>query len=391
MGHMKIAYLTNGHPENRRAWSGLDYYMRRSLELAGVVVEPMGPIKFPVELWPERLGRRIAERALDKPNLVWKYDARVVRGYARQIEERLRTSLADAIFSPGSMIVSQLDLSLPIFFWSDATFQLMLNYYFPLEKLAQQTLFDGERLEQAAICNARHAFYASDWAASSAARDYDAPPKKLSVVPLGANIEKEPTEEEVERWIEARPARPCRFCLIGVDWRRKGVDLALAVIEDLRKRGLECEFTIIGCRVPKGVVLPPYARALGFVNNATAAGQAAISQIFAQSHFLLMPSRAECYGLVFAEASAHGVPSLASNTGGIPTAVRDGINGYTAPLGDQLVPQLASRVLELMADSDRYRALARSSYREYLTRLNWKTSGLKLRAIMEKNINHGRA
>ena len=33
---MKVAYVTNAKPENRSAWSGLSYYMRRSLELAGL-------------------------------------------------------------------------------------------------------------------------------------------------------------------------------------------------------------------------------------------------------------------------------------------------------------------------------------------------------------------
>jgi glycosyltransferase involved in cell wall biosynthesis len=385
---MKIAYLTNGDPENRRAWSGLDYYMRHSLEIAGLEVEPIGSIRFPLELQAERLMRKATERIMDKPHLVWKYDARVARAYSRQIEERMRQSLADAIFCPGSMVMSQLDLSLPVFFWSDATFHLMLDYYHPKNLLAPRTLVEGEQLESSSISKAKHAFYASDWAAASAVRDYGASPEKVSVVPLGANLEKDTTEEEVERWMEARPVRPCRICLVGVDWHRKGIDIALEVVERVREQGLPCEFTIVGCRVPRGVTLPPHVRVLGFLNNATREGQARIQKTFSESHFLLMPSRAECYGLVFAEASAHGVPSLASDTGGIGTAVRNGRNGYTFPVGEELIPALASKIIELMADMDQYRALARSSYQEFATRLNWKTSGLKIRAVLEKEYHH---
>jgi glycosyltransferase involved in cell wall biosynthesis len=35
--------------------------------------------------------------------------------------------------------------------------------------------------------------------------------------------------------------------------------------------------------------------------------------------------------VVFAEASSFGVPSLATNVGGIPSAVKDGLNGKTFP------------------------------------------------------------
>lgn len=36
--------------------------------------------------------------------------------------------------------------------------------------------------------------------------------------------------------------------------------------------------------------------------------------------------------MVFAEASSFGVPSLATNVGGIPTAIKDGLNGKTFQL-----------------------------------------------------------
>ncbi len=98
-----------------------------------------------------------------------------------------------------------------------------------------------------------------------------------------------------------------------------------------------------------------------------------------------MPSVAECFGLVFAEASAHGVPSLATATGGIPTVVHEGVDGYCAPPGPDLVTTLASHVLRLMDDPQAYRALARAAHADYRARLNWKVNGLKIRAVMENN------
>jgi len=282
-------------------------------------------------------------------------------------------------------LISQLKTTLPVYFWTDATFARMINYYFHDKKITEATLRNGDELERAAIGKASHGFYASSWAAESAVRDYQASPERMHVIPMGANLQPEPTQDEVTRWIEKRPMEPCRFCLIGVDWVRKGADLALATVEYLTKQGMRCELTIAGCPVPSEVVLPPYVKAIGFIDNTQPEGQAQIRKLISESHFLIVPSRAECYGLVFAEASAHGVPSLASDTGGIPTVVRNGVNGFCVPLGPRLVHDLAARVMELMSDLNRYRALAQSSHEDYVSRLNWKVSGQKIRAIMEKN------
>jgi glycosyltransferase involved in cell wall biosynthesis len=357
--------------------------MRRSLELAGLEVEVIGSMPFPVRFWPERAVREIAERGFGARRLIWTYDPRVIRWNSRKIERRLRDSKAQAVFSPGSMVLSLVNTSLPVYFWSDATFLRMVDYYFPARQLTPRTLRDGERMEYAAILKARHAFYASDWAARSAVENYYAPEKKVHVVPMGANLMVEPTADEAERWIDARPARPCRFCLIGVDWKRKGADVAIQVVERLRQSGLESELTIVGCAPPADATLPPWVHTLGYMRNSTQQGSATIRRVLAESHFLLVPSRAECFGLVFSEASAHGVPSLASDTGGIGTAVRNGINGYRVPLDAEFVPRMAAQVLETMSDPARYRALARSSYQEFATRLNWKTSGEKIRTVME--------
>jgi len=381
---MKVAYLTNAHPEDRSAWSGSSYYMRHSLELAGLEVEVIGSMPFPKSFWSERLVHLAAEKMGLSRRHIWTFEPRVIRYYTREIEKRLAKSSADVIFSSGTMLISQLKTSRPIYFWTDATFAAMINYYFPEKNITAATLRHGNELEQAAISRTTDGFYASDWAAASAVRDYHAAPERMHVVPLGANLQTEPTAEEVNRWIEVRTLEPCRLFFIGVDWVRKGGDFALALAESLTKQGMRCELTIAGCVPPSEIVLPPYVKVLGFINNTQPKGQALIRKLFSEAHFLVVPSRAECFGLVFAEASAHGVPSLATETGGIPTVVRNGVNGFCGTLGPKLVPQLAERVMGIMANLEKYRALARSSHHDYVSRLNWKVSGLKIRSIMEK-------
>lgn len=381
---MKVAYVTNARAENKSAWSGLSYYMRRSLELAGLEVEVMS-LLFPPEFWPERLASVASEKAIRSPRHNWSFEPRVATNYARQIEKRLEKSDADVVFASGSMLTCRLKTSRPTYFWSDATFACMVEYYFFKGRISEPTFVHGEELEQEALNNTTGAFYASTWAAESAVQHYHADSKKVHVVPFGANLANEPTAEEVEKWIEARPVKPIRFIFIGVEWLRKGGDRTLALMEYLTKRGFKCELTIAGCLPPPEIILPPYVKVLGFINNTNAEGQALMRQLFSESHFLIVPSRAECFGLVFAEASAHGVPSLSDHTGGIPTVVQHGVNGFCPEPGPDLVPELARHVIEAMSDREKYRALAWASRRDYEARLNWKVNGLKIRAIMENH------
>jgi glycosyltransferase involved in cell wall biosynthesis len=95
-----------------------------------------------------------------------------------------------------------------------------------------------------------------------------------------------------------------------------------------------------------------------------------LDQLLQQSHFLLLPSRAECYGISLCEASAFGLPVLTTAVGGISTVVRNGRNGYKLPLAASGV-DYANLLVKLIADRPRYQQLALSSRAEYDQRLNW--------------------
>lgn len=76
--------------------------------------------------------------------------------------------------------------------------------------------------------------------------------------------------------------------------------------------------------------------------------------------------RAECFGLVFAEANSFGVPALARAVGGIPTAIHNDVNGFAFER-DANLDEYVSYIAGLMANPTRYRELAFSSFNEYET------------------------
>lgn len=70
---------------------------------------------------------------------------------------------------------------------------------------------------------------------------------------------------------------------------------------------------------------------------------------------LVHPAHAEGLGVSLLQASAAGVPIIASRAGGIPEAVDDGVNGLLVAPGD--VAALTAAIGRLLADPERRRAL----------------------------------
>ncbi|MFH1231831.1 MAG: glycosyltransferase family 4 protein [Planctomycetota bacterium] len=63
---------------------------------------------------------------------------------------------------------------------------------------------------------------------------------------------------------------------------------------------------------------------------------------------LVLPSLEEDFGLVNLEAMASGLPIIASNVGGIPDVVKDGVNGFLVNPRD--VQGIADKVITLLSD-----------------------------------------
>jgi glycosyltransferase involved in cell wall biosynthesis len=129
----------------------------------------------------------------------------------------------------------------------------------------------------------------------------------------------------------------------------------------------------VGCNPPETRHLPPFVKAVGNLRKSDPGERQKLYSILADSHFLLLPTRAECFGIVFCEASSFGVPSITTDVGGVSSAVRNGVNGQLFSL--QANAQAYSEyIYQIMSNRRSYEELAASSFNEYSTRLNWTTA-----------------
>ncbi|HEY2384244.1 MAG TPA: N-acetyl-alpha-D-glucosaminyl L-malate synthase BshA [Terriglobia bacterium] len=87
--------------------------------------------------------------------------------------------------------------------------------------------------------------------------------------------------------------------------------------------------------------------------------QNSMSELLAISDVLLLPSELESFGLVALEAMACEVPVVATNVGGIPEVVRDGIDGYLYEVGD--IDSMADGCLSILKNPELRRALGQAA------------------------------
>ncbi len=372
MRPLRIAYVAYYDPMDITQWSGTGYHMHKALSDAGAEVTLVGPLKklyHPVNvikyLWNQKIrGYK------DHPQR----DRGFLRYYGRQVEQIIAGMDVDIVLGPGGLPLAYADLKVPSVVWTDATFASLLDYYDAFTNVSPRSIRDGHAGERALFSRCYRAIFSSEWAAKSASDVYGFDPAKIEVISLGANVPYERSREEITTVINARRRDTLRLLFLGVQWERKGGDIALAVGEELHRRGLPVRLDLVGASPPEGTVLPPFAESLGFIRKSTEEGMRRIGQLLDESHFMILPTRADCTPIVFNEASSAGLPVIATTTGGVPSVVHEGVNGHLFDISTP--PSVwADKIEALWKDEDAYRRLSLAAWADYGARLNWKAAG----------------
>ena len=377
-----VAFLHQIDPQFKSSsWLGTLGYFKEQCERHVGSVNDLGLA--PINMFPYRVARRLIRKITGK-GYSFHHDPALARRYGAYYTELLRGRSYDLIFAAGAAhLVPYLETDIPIIYESDATWHVARDYYDDYTNMIDRCFHGGDELERRSIARSSMLVYLSDWAAESAIRDYGADPGKVFVIPPGANISNPPERESI---LPHRPGATIRLLLVGVSWKIKGGDIALEALLRLLEMGYDAELTVVGCEAPAGVS-HPRMRVIPFLNRRIPEERERFLNLWRQADFLIFPTRCEAAGIVCCEASAYGLPSIATRTGGVPTLVRDGINGYTLPYeapGDRYAEAIAG----LVADPERYARLCATSRDEFENRLNWDRWGERLAEIIGERFPH---
>lgn len=378
---VRIGLASLHDPDNPRSWSGSVHHMIASLKARHDVVW-LGPMARDAAVrhgWI-RVKRRLT-RYVPWGWTVTEHDAGLARALARGFDRRAKEEKPDVLFAPaGSIGVGDMRYGAPMVYLSDATFASMVGYYPEFAKLSARTRRDGALLEQKAIDRAAECVFASEWARASAIRDYGADPARVHALPFGANIERAPDPSTLKYTRDDQ----LRLLLVGIDWMRKGVDIAVEALGVLRARGLPATLTVVGCTPPAGTSAEePGLTVIPFLNKRIPGENARFQQLLAEADFHILPTRYEAIGVAYCEASAYAVPSLATDTGGVASHVEDGMNGYRLPV-EAGGSAYAERIEAIWSDAPGYEALRRNTRLKYDRDLNWTVWAERMESIWER-------
>jgi glycosyltransferase involved in cell wall biosynthesis len=93
----------------------------------------------------------------------------------------------------------------------------------------------------------------------------------------------------------------------------KGGGIAYEAFLALKKMKIKAHFTIIGC---SPLINDPDVTIIPNINKNFTQERQIYDKILRETAFLLLPTREKCFGIIFAESCAYGIPSIATNTGG---------------------------------------------------------------------------
>lgn len=380
---MKIAYVTTFDSRTLRDynnWAGTGYYISQALKNQSIPLDYIGPLEAKLALQFLSKFKSRYYKYLGK-NYIKYINPLIVKDYARQISEKLNSIKTDIVVSAGSDSIAYLECNQPIVFWADATFANIIDFYPVYSNLCKESLQNAYLIQSMSLQKSQLAIYSSDWAAQTAINYYNTDPEKVKVVPFGANIESNLTIDEIKSQIQSRPTNQCKLLFLGIDWFRKGGDVALEVAEKLNNSGLKTELTIVGCQPSVDKALPDFVKFMGFISKSTSEGQKKIYQLIADSHFLILPSIADCSPIVFCEANSLAVPCISRNVGGIPTIIKDDLNGKLFER-DSDSTEYCEYIFNIFTNYAQYKELALSAFNEYKSRLNWRVAGEKVKDLL---------
>lgn len=175
---------------------------------------------------------------------------------------------------------------------------------------------------------------------------------------------------------------------------RKGVDTVLQALPMLRAHYPDLTYQIAGEGSDRPR-LQQLAVDLGLAAHAAASpveflgrlDSVALEAAYRRAHLFVMPVREEIaaasiegFGIVFLEAAAAGLPTVAGRSGGAPEAISDGVTGFLVDPHDPA--DVARRIDQLLADPALRAQMGAAGRNWVATTMNWARAGREFSAAL---------
>ena len=213
----------------------------------------------------------------------------------------------------------------------------------------------------------------SEWSRRRLLELYGLPPERLHAAEPGA------CAAELAGGSAAGEALLC----VAAVTRLKGHDVLLDALETITDLSWRCECVGSLDREPE------FAEALRRRSLVSFAGPrtgAELDESYAAADLVIVPSRAEAYGMVVTEALARGIPVVASDVGGVTEALGQGGNGnrpgVLVPVDDPAA--LGSALRQWLTDHELRTRLRRAARERRESLPDWRTTTHTVASVLEE-------
>ena len=370
---MRILYSALRHdPTNPDLASGLDHSFYSAFIRGGAQVKIVGPFAERGTL-PERALKRAYVKLTGKRYLKW--NVQLVIRSARELSLACREWRPDLIFGLFPPPLAFYVGGSPCVLGIDTTFRGQEALWPLYGRLPLRLLIWQER--RAARKSALIIAF-SEWSKQDIMAQHGVGSERVLVQPMPSALPEEvvPKHEDFRaRHMET----PLHLLLVGREYERKGIRVAVEATRLLNARGMPAELTICGIPGrPDGPV-----RYAGPFKKSVPSELGQYAGLYAAADFLIHPAIFEAAGIVPAEAAAFGVPTITNAVGGLATSVADGVSGVVLPPQSPAEAYFEA-VARLVRNPSEYTRLSVGARRRYEEEQNWSVAGARVMKSLDE-------
>lgn len=225
----------------------------------------------------------------------------------------------------------------------------------------------GNRIAGKVLKGSDHITATSRYLESLIHKRFDNQNLPVSVIPFGVKV---PTG-----MIPLPDSGQFKICYLKAHKPVYGADILIDAIAEVIKTKPEVRLTIAGEQNSYTEILKQKIEQLNIESFVEFSGQISYEKVhnfIAGHNLMVMPSRSEGFGVAAAEASACARPVVASNIGGIPEIILDGISGILVPPENSKA--LADAMLKLANDRQLCHKMGQAGYEFVKQNYDWEKS-----------------
>ena len=369
---MKILFVAaRWDPRNPDSGSGVNYNVYTTLKNHNEDIRIVGPFQDQLTLF-ERGVRKLAGMVQKKRFI--KFYPSYLKHSNEEVQRVMDDYQPDVIVSKSSIPLVNVRLNAPLVYICDSTVKWVADNWPLFSEIGLRVM---ERWERKVLEKAAHILTFSQANANVLVDYYKKPAEKITVHPIPSSL---PHEEGDFQLKSINENEPLRLLLVGKEYHRKGVDIAIETLQQLIAAGIPAELRIVGQTGTNS----DHITFMGLYEKRVPEQLQQYMNNYRWAHFLLFPSRFDAAGIVPSEAAGFGVPTITNAAGGIATTVEDGVSGVVLEKHSP-APEYVRILNHYWKHPHEYKTLCESTYARYLSDLNWEVLGDKLFTIIQEH------